>query len=73
MGLSINSIARINLDLKQIQLNYTINDNALWVVKQIPGLVDYGDMTPLLREGKIYSKTCLKQRLKNRQNKGLNP
>ena len=54
MGLFINSIARINLDLKQIQLNNTINDNALWVVEQIPSLVDYGDMAPILREGKIY-------------------
>ena len=53
MGLFINSIARINLDLKQIQLNNTINDNALWVVEQIPGLVDNGDMTPILREGKL--------------------
>ena len=53
------------IDLKQIQLNYTINDNALWVVEQIPGLVDYGDVTPILREGKIYSKTCLKWPLKN--------
>ncbi|EDO42515.1 predicted protein, partial [Nematostella vectensis] len=39
------------LDLKRIQLNKTIEDNALWVVEQIPSLVASGDQTPILRAG----------------------
>ncbi|XP_032218792.1 phospholipase B-like 1 isoform X2 [Nematostella vectensis] len=39
------------LDLKLIQLNNTIQDNALWVVEQIPTLVASGDQTAILRAG----------------------
>ncbi|XP_021341842.1 phospholipase B-like 1 isoform X2 [Mizuhopecten yessoensis] len=39
------------VDLKQIELGKTINDNALWVVEQIPTRVTSGDQTPILRTG----------------------
>ncbi|XP_077979884.1 phospholipase B-like 1 [Glandiceps talaboti] len=39
------------LNLNLIQLNKTIQDNALWVVEQIPTLVEAGDQTPILRAG----------------------
>ena len=39
------------LDLRKIELERTIHDGALWVVEQIPGLVEYGDTTPILRTG----------------------
>ena len=39
------------LDLKQIELNKEIRDNALWVVEQIPGYVGMADVTDILREG----------------------
>ena len=40
------------IDLKKIKLRKSIDDNALWVVEQIPGLVVSGDQTPILRAGK---------------------
>ncbi|XP_053393318.1 phospholipase-B 81-like [Mercenaria mercenaria] len=39
------------LDLRKIELEKTIHDDALWIVEQIPGLVEYGDATPILRTG----------------------
>lgn len=39
------------LDLKKIELTRNIHDDALWVVEQIPGLVESGDTTPILRTG----------------------
>ena len=39
------------IDLKKIELDKTIGDGALWVVEQIPGLVQGADQTPILREG----------------------
>lgn len=39
------------LDLKKIKLKERIEDNALWIVEQIPGYVASGDQTPILREG----------------------
>ncbi|XP_060582693.1 phospholipase-B 81-like, partial [Ruditapes philippinarum] len=39
------------LDLRKIDLERNIHDGALWVVEQIPGLVEYGDTTPILRTG----------------------
>lgn len=40
------------IDLKKIHLKSAIEDGALWVVEQIPSLVEAGDMTPILRTGK---------------------
>lgn len=42
------------LDLKQIDLQKNIHDDALWVVEQIPGLVEYSDTTPILRTGTLF-------------------
>lgn len=39
------------LDLSKIKLNTTIQDNALWVVEQIPTLVENHDQTQMLRSG----------------------
>lgn len=39
------------IDLKKIHLKSAIEDGALWVVEQIPSLVEAGDMTPILRTG----------------------
>lgn len=41
------------IDLKQIELNKTLHDNALWVVEQIPTLVAAADKTDVLRTGAI--------------------
>ena len=42
------------LDLKKIKIKKSIEDGALYVVEQIPGLVEYGDQTHILRAGKNY-------------------
>ncbi|KAK3755108.1 hypothetical protein QZH41_017928, partial [Actinostola sp. cb2023] len=39
------------LDLKLVELNKTLHDNALWVVEQIPTYVASGDQTEILRLG----------------------
>ncbi|ESO88915.1 hypothetical protein LOTGIDRAFT_205711 [Lottia gigantea] len=39
------------VDLKNIHLNKAIEDNALWIIEQIPGLVSSTDVTPILRTG----------------------
>ena len=39
------------IDLKRIRLSERISDGALWVVEQIPGLVEGGDQTDILRTG----------------------
>ncbi|CAE1176247.1 Phospholipase-B 81,Phospholipase B-like 1,Phospholipase B [Acanthosepion pharaonis] len=39
------------LDLRKIKLNSDIEDNALWVVEQIPGLVKSADVSEILRTG----------------------
>ncbi|KAK3755109.1 hypothetical protein QZH41_017929, partial [Actinostola sp. cb2023] len=39
------------LDLKLVQLNKTLHDNALWIVEQIPTYVASGDQTEILRLG----------------------
>ena len=41
------------VDLKKVHLGRTIDDNALWVVEQIPGLVVGADQTPTLRTGRL--------------------
>jgi hypothetical protein len=39
------------IDLNKIKPDQTIEDNALRIAEQIPGLILSGDLTPLLREG----------------------
>ena len=39
------------IDLKQINLNKEIKNGALWVIEQIPGLVEGADQTDVLRTG----------------------
>jgi len=39
------------LDLSRVHLGERIDDGALWVVEQIPGLVEYADTTSILRTG----------------------
>ena len=39
------------IDLKLIELNTVVRDNALWVTEQIPGLVVADDLTEILRAG----------------------
>ena len=39
------------LDLNKVRLNKSIDDGALSVIEQIPGLVMYGDQTNKLRLG----------------------
>ena len=39
------------VDLKKIKLRENIADGALWVVEQIPTLVEAGDQTAILRAG----------------------
>lgn len=39
------------IDLKKIHLKSAIEDDALWVVEQIPSLVEADDVTPILRTG----------------------
>jgi len=39
------------IDLKRIHLGVSIDDGALWVVEQIPGLVEGADQTQILRTG----------------------
>ena len=41
------------IDLKRVELKKNIRDGALWVVEQIPTKIAAGDMTPILRTGKI--------------------
>ena len=41
------------LDLNKIKLNKSIDDGALSVVEQIPGLVEWADQTHKLRLGKF--------------------
>jgi hypothetical protein len=39
------------IDLNKIKLNQSVDDNALWVTEQIPGLVVFEDQTNILRAG----------------------
>lgn len=39
------------IDLKKIHLGQNVEDNALWVVEQIPGLVEGADQSAILRAG----------------------
>ena len=39
------------IDLKKIHLKSAIEDDALWVVEQIPSFVEADDVTPILRTG----------------------
>jgi len=39
------------VDLSRVHLGRVVEDGALWVVEQIPGLVEYADTTPILRTG----------------------
>lgn len=43
------------IDLKKIHLKSAIEDDALWVVEQIPSLVEADDVTPILRTGSLKS------------------
>ena len=47
------------VDLKKIKLRETILDGALWVVEQIPSLVQSGDQTDVLRAGTHYLHSVL--------------
>jgi hypothetical protein len=47
------------LDMKKISLGKFIDDNALWVVEQIPTLVKSADTTSILRAGKRRKKNTL--------------
>lgn len=39
------------LDRSKVKLNHSVDDGALTVVEQIPGLVEYSDQTQALRRG----------------------
>lgn len=39
------------LDRSKVQLGHNVNDGALTVVEQIPGLVEFSDQTQALRRG----------------------
>ena len=39
------------IDLNKIKLNNSVDDGALWVTEQIPGLVVFEDQTNILRAG----------------------
>ncbi|XP_071758129.1 phospholipase B-like 1 [Centroberyx gerrardi] len=39
------------VDRSKVKLSHSIDDGALTVVEQIPGLVEYSDQTPVLRRG----------------------
>lgn len=39
------------LDRSKVKLGHSVDDGALTVVEQIPGLVEYSDQTPALRRG----------------------
>lgn len=39
------------LDRSKVKLGHSIDDGALTVVEQIPGLVEYSDQTQALRRG----------------------
>ncbi|XP_025060591.1 phospholipase B-like 1 [Alligator sinensis] len=39
------------LDLKKIKLQKRLDDGALYIIEQIPGLVEYSDQTDVLRRG----------------------
>ena len=41
------------LDRSKVKLGCSIDDGALTVVEQIPGLVEYSDQTEALRRGKL--------------------
>ena len=41
------------LDLNKVKINESIEDGALSVIEQIPGLVMYADQTPKLRLGEF--------------------
>lgn len=41
------------IDLNQVKLNYSLGDDTLWVVEQIPGLVVGADETQILRTGEV--------------------
>ena len=43
------------IDLKQVKLKRDIQDNALWVIEQVPTKVAAGDVTSMLRLGKTIS------------------
>ena len=39
------------IDLNKVILGVSLEDDALWIVEQIPGLVIGDDQTPILRAG----------------------
>lgn len=39
------------LDLKKVKLQKSLDDGALYIVEQIPTLVEYSDQTNILRKG----------------------
>lgn len=39
------------LDLKKVKLQKSLDDGALYIVEQIPTLVEYSDQTNVLRKG----------------------
>lgn len=39
------------LDLKKVKLQRSLDDGALYIVEQIPTLVEYSDQTNVLRKG----------------------
>ena len=40
------------LDLKKVTLGYDLDDDTLWVIEQVPGLVVGDDQTTILRAGR---------------------
>lgn len=52
------------LDRSKVKLGHSVDDGALTVVEQIPGLVEYSDQTPALRRGNSPSLPfCLRSHL----------
>lgn len=48
------------LDLKRVKLQKSLDDGALYIVEQIPTLVEYSDQTNILRKGNgSYGSYCL--------------
>jgi len=47
------------LDLKKVKLRKSLDDGALYIVEQIPTLVEYSDQTNVLRKGNSSCSVCL--------------
>lgn len=56
------------LDMSKVSLGSKVDDGALVVVEQIPGLVEYSDQTQTLRRGTAPSHTSAKNTVKGSYN-----